>query len=206
MASIDLKKTYRDYRATATPTIVDVPPRNFLMIDGAGDPNTGQEYRDAIQALYPLAYGLRAAVKASTGDAYTVMPLEALWWADDMSTFNTDDKSNWLWTAMICVPDAVTPAMAAEVLPRVTAAKTLVAGSKVAFDRYHDGLSAQVLHTGPYSDEGPVIAELHQFIADQGGHLRGKHREIYLSDARKVAPEKLRTIIRQPFAEEASTR
>jgi hypothetical protein len=113
MTSIDLKKTYREhYRAKPTPSVVDVPARPFLMIDGSGDPNTSPEYRDAIQALYPLAYGLRAAVKDATGDAYTVMPLEGLWWTEDMRDFDPDDKSNWLWTAMICLPDAVTPAMA----------------------------------------------------------------------------------------------
>ena len=108
MTSIDLKKTYRShYRASATPEVVEVPARRFLMIDGAGDPNTSPQYVHAIEALYPLAYGLRAAVKTATGDAYTVMPLEGLWWADDMSQFDPADKSNWLWTAMRIVPDLV---------------------------------------------------------------------------------------------------
>ena len=103
MSSVDMKKVYREhYSAKADePVVVDVPPRPFLMIDGAGDPNTSQEYLCAIQALYPLAYGLRAAVKRATGDAYVVMPLEGLWWAEDMLSFDPADKSNWLWTAMI---------------------------------------------------------------------------------------------------------
>ena len=200
MTSIDLKKTYAEhYSAKATPSIVEVPSRLFLMIDGAGDPNTAAEYVDAIEALYPLAYGLRAAVKAATGDAYVVMPFEGLWWVEDMSEFDPADKSNWLWTAMICVPDAVTTSMVVEVLPKVTANKKLRAGALARVERFAEGRAAQMLHIGPYADEAPAIAGLHDFIAEQGGLLAGKHHEIYLSDARKTAPEKLRTIIRQPF-------
>ena len=140
MASIDLKKTYRDhYKAKRTPTVVDVPTRPFLMVDGHGDPNTAQEYREAIEALYPIAYGLRAAIKATTGDAYTVMPLEGLWWVPDMADFDPNDKSNWFWTAMICLPDAVTPEMAAEVIPAVTAKKDLAAGPKARGRAFHRG-------------------------------------------------------------------
>lgn len=201
MSNIDLKKTYRDhYSAKRTPTVVDVPSRPFLMIDGHGDPNTAQEYRDAIEALYPIAYGLRSAIKSATGDAYTVMPLEGLWWVADMSEFDPADKSNWLWTAMICLPDVVTDAMAAEVLPTVTAAKNLVAGPKARVERFAEGTAAQILHVGPYADEAPAINELHEFIMGDGHRLAGKHHEIYLSDARRVDPAKLRTIIRQPFA------
>lgn len=200
MANIDLKKVHREhYSASREPAVVDLPERSFLMIDGAGDPNTADEYRDAIQTLYPLAYGLRAAVKAETGDAYVVMPLEGLWWVDDMSTFDPLDKSTWFWTAMICVPDAVTDAVADDVIPAVTTKKKLPAGSKARFERFAEGLAAQVLHFGPYSDEGPTIARLHEFIDQQGGALAGTHHEIYLSDARKTDPAKLRTIIRQPF-------
>ena len=200
MASIDLKKSYAEhYSARARPSIVEVPSRPFLMVDGAGDPNTAAEYADAIEALYPLAYGMRAAVKAATGDAYVVMPLEGLWWVDDMSEFDPADKSNWLWTAMICLPDAVTTSMVDDVLPEVTARKQLRAGALARVERFAEGRAAQVLHIGPYADEAPAIAELHDFIAEQGGMLTGKHHEIYLSDARKTAPEKLRTIIRQPF-------
>ena len=200
MTGIDLKKTYAEqYSATATPSIVDVPSRPFLMIDGAGDPNTSSEYLDAIETLYPLAYGLRAAVKAATGDAYVVMPLEGLWWVEDMSEFDPADKSNWQWTAMICLPDAVTTSMVDEVLPKVSTDRKLRAGAEARVERFTEGRAAHVLHIGPYADEGPAIAGLHDFIAGHGGRLTGKHHEIYLSDARKTAPDKLRTIIRQPF-------
>ncbi len=199
MATIDLKRTYRNhYTAKRTPTIVEVPRRPFLMIDGSGDPNTSPEYREAIEALYPIAYGLRAAVKAATGDAYTVMPLEGLWWVHDQADFDPSDKSNWSWTAMICLPDAVTETMASETIGAVTADKGLAAGPKARMEHYTEGTAGQILHLGPYADEGPTIAELHRFIVDGGYALAGKHHEIYLSDARRADAAKLRTIIRQP--------
>ena len=201
MSSIDLKKTYPEYSAAREPEIVDVATRPFLMIDGAGDPGTSPQYTESVEALYPIAYGLRAAVKEETGDAYVVMPLEGLWWAEDMAVFGTDDKSDWLWTLMICLPEAVTDEMAAEVLPAVTNRKKLAAGSRVRFESYSEGPSAQVLYLGPYADEAPTIAHLHSFIHDNGYELAGRHHEIYLSDPRKTDATKLRTIIRQPFAE-----
>jgi hypothetical protein len=203
MASIDLKKTsYRDcYTATSTPTLVVVPPRKYVMIDGAGDPNTVAEYREAVEALYPIAYGLRAAVKGATGDAYVVMPLEGLWWANDMASFSTGDKTDWLWTAMICLPEAVTEGMVADVIPTVTAKKHLTAGNKARVETFTEGDAAQILHLGPYAAEAPTIARLHRFIDDNGYRLAGKHHEIYLSDPRKTDPAKLRTLIRQPVAD-----
>lgn len=200
MATIDLKKVYREhYRAkVGSPSLVDVPPRPHLMIDGAGDPGTAAEYREAVEALYPLAYGMRAAIKTATGDAYTVLPLEGLWWADDMNSFSVYDKGAWKWRMMICLPDLATAEMAADVLPRVTAKKLLVAGDRVRFDTYGDGPAAQVMHLGPYADEAPTIEALHAFIEAEGLSLTGKHHEIYLGDPRKTEPAKLKTIIRQP--------
>lgn len=208
MASIDLKKLRGDYTAKKIPEIVEIPARQFLTIDGAGDPNTAEEYRHAIEALYPLAYALRAALKQASGVAYVVMPLEGLWWAEDMRDFTTADKSNWLWTAMIGLPEAVTAAMVQETLPTVTDKKKLVAGDRVRVEEFSEGSAAQILHIGPYATEGPTIARLHQLIADNGYTLSGKHHEIYLSDPRKADPTKLRTIIRQPFrmAEELTPR
>ncbi|NNC92044.1 MAG: hypothetical protein HKN80_06095 [Acidimicrobiia bacterium] len=201
MASIDLKKIYREhYTARDAPAVVDVPHRPYLMIDGRGDPNTSRAYADAVATLYPLAYGLRKVIKDDTGDAYTVMPLEGLWWVDDMTEFSIEDKSDWQWTAMICQPDLVTTVMAAEVIPTVTADKRLPSGHLARVEEYGDGAAAQIIHRGPYADEGPTIDRLHQFI-DAGGYRRvGKHHEIYLTDPRKSAPEKNRTVIRQPVS------
>ena len=186
MASIDLKKVYREHYTARVgkPALVEVPSRPFLMIDGQGDPNTAPEYADAVAALYPLAYGLRAAIKKETGNGYTVMPLEGLWWADDMSTFSAERKGEWKWTMMICQPDVVTADLAAEVLPEVTAKKGLASGHKVRFEVYEEGRAAQVMHIGPYAEEEPTIAGLHEFIAEQGLLRSGLHHEIYLGDPR----------------------
>ncbi|MEU2200797.1 GyrI-like domain-containing protein [Isoptericola sp. NPDC019482] len=199
MASIDLKREPRlHYRATTTPALVTVQPRPFLMVDGEGDPNTAPAYREAVETLYPLAYALRAAVKAATGDAYTVLPLEGLWWADDMSRFSVDAKDEWRWTLMIGLPDAVEQVDAAEVLARAVAAKRPPAGDRVRLERLDEGDAAQVLHRGPFATEPATVERLHAFIAAEGRALRGLHHEIYLSDARRVDPQRWRTIIRQP--------
>lgn len=201
MTGIDNKKTYRDhYSARSEPEVVNVPARPYLMIDGTGDPNTSQEYQDAVASLYPLAYGIRKAVKHATGISYTVMPLEGLWWVADMRRFSLDDKSDWQWTAMICQPDQVTPELAADVLPTVTAKKQLVAGELARIEAFGDGSAAQILHRGPYADEAPTIERLHTFIEAGGYRFAGTHHEIYLTDPRKSAPDKNRTIIRQPIA------
>lgn len=199
MAAIDLKKVYRDhYTAKDAPGLVEVPARPYLMIDGEGDPNTSKAYSDAVATLYPLAYGIRRALKDATGDAYTVMPLEGLWWVEDMAQFTVEDKSDWQWTAMILQPEAVTPGLAAEIIPLVTAKKDLP--SMARLEDYGDGLAAQILHRGPYADEAPTIERLHAYIEAEGYRLTGKHHELYLTDPRKSAPDKNRTIIRQPVA------
>ena len=200
MATIDLKKVYKDqYAARAgQPALVTVPARPFLMIDGEGNPNVSPEYADAVAALYPLAYGIRAAIKKETGDGYTVLPLEGLWWSDDMDAFAANRHDDWKWTMMIGLPDLADAAMAAEVLPEVTRKKGLSAGDRVRFEVYDEGLAAQIMHIGPYAAEAPTIAALHEFISAQGMERRGLHHEIYLGDPRKADPAKLKTIIRQP--------
>ena len=201
MASIDLKREPGlHYRATTTPALVSLPARWFLMVDGEGNPNTAPAYREAIETLYPLAYALRAAVKAAKGDAYTVLPLEGLWWADDMSRFSVDAKDEWRWTMMIALPDAVEQVDAAEVLARAVAAKQPPAGDRVRLEHYDEGDAAQVLHRGPFATEPATIGRLHAFIQAEGRALRGLHHEIYLSDARRADPSTWRTIIRQPVA------
>jgi hypothetical protein len=201
LISIDLKRTYREhYTASDRPVTVDVPRRPYLMIDGEGDPNTSEAYQDAVAALYPLAYGLRKAIKDATDIAYAVMPLEGLWWVDDMSRFALDDKSDWQWTAMISQPEEATLELADEVLPLVTDKKRLVAGTAARIELFGDGLAAQIMHHGPYADEAPTIEGLHRFIDDEGYNFSGKHHEIYLTNPRRSAPAKNRTIIRQPIA------
>ena len=190
----------RLYKPSAkTPEIVDVPPMNFLMVDGAGDPNTSQAYRDALEALYAMAYTLKFASKKADGVSYKVAPLEGLWWSDDMNAFPTGAKDTWSWTMMIAQPSIVTPAWVEQAKEEVRRKKAPVALPLVRFGPFHEGLSAQIMHIGPYATEAPTIQQLHDFIHAEGGALTGRHHEIYLGDPRRAAPEKLKTVIRQPF-------
>lgn len=203
MQKVDLIKEYgKLYRPSAKEvTRVEVPTIQYLMIDGQGDPNTSQDYVDAIQALFTVSYTLKFAVKKSElAIDYGVMPLEGLWWAEDMSRFGMGDKSDWLWTAMIAQPSWITPVMVAHAIREADKKKSLPALSKLRFEPFTEGTSAQTLHIGPFSEEGPTIARVHDFIAATGSQLRGKHHEIYLSDPRRSAPEKWKTLIRQPMA------
>jgi hypothetical protein len=197
---VDLKKELDCYRARAGELrVVDVPPVQYLMVDGHGDPNTSQEYADALAALYPVAYALKFASKRELDRDYTVMPLEGLWWADDMDTFTTArDKSQWHWTAMILTPDWITDPHVTAAVSAVRAKSDPAALDRVRLATLEEGRCVQTLHLGPYDAEGPVLERLHAFIADSGMQRSGKHHEIYLSDPRRVAPDKLRTILRQP--------
>jgi hypothetical protein len=179
--------------------IVDVPEMNFLMIDGQGDPNTSQAYQDAVEALFSVSYALKFMIKKSDIQVdYGVLPLEGLWWVDDMTQFSVDDKTNWKWTSMIMQPDYVTMEKFEEARERVRKKKDPAALSKILFNPFNEGLSAQIMHPGPFSEEGPTIQKIHAFIEENGYQVNGKHHEIYLSDFRRTAPEKLRTVIRQP--------
>jgi hypothetical protein len=202
MSKTDFKKELRSlYQPLAREfVVVDVPLMKFLMIDGHGDPNTAQEYVDALEALYAVAYKCKFASKKQLERDYVVPPLEGLWWADDMETFTTGrDKSTWIWTMMIMQPDWITEAMFEAAVRQVEKQKSLVALPKLRLEAYHEGLSVQILHIGSYDDEGPTLHRMHhEFIPQNGYEMQGKHHEIYLSDPRRVAPEKLRTVLRQP--------
>ena len=203
MRKIDLKKELKELYRPGTKQVVrvDVPPLNYLMIDGRGDPNTAQEYKDAVETLYPVAYALKFMMKkGALGLDYVVMPLEGLWWVEDMTQFSEKKKSDWLWTMMILQPEAVTQKMVDEALAQTAKKKNPPALDKVHLERLHEGTSAQIMHIGPYAGEAPNIAKIHQFISENGNQPRGKHHEIYLSDPRRTMPEKLKTVIRQPMA------
>jgi hypothetical protein len=202
MQKIDLKKTLKHlYQPPMNKVMqVDVPPMHYLMVDGAGDPNTEKSYQEAVEALFTLAYTLKFMTKKGPlAMDYGVMPLEGLWWADDMAAFSVEDKSNWKWTLMIMQPDFITPEMTATVMAEVRKKKNPAALDKVRFELFAEGATAQTLHIGPFAEEGPTIERMHRFIADSGHQLAGKHHEIYLSDIRKADPKKWKTIIRQPM-------
>jgi hypothetical protein len=202
MQKLDLRKNLKHLYQPSTKEVVDieVPAMNFLMIDGKGDPNTATEYTEALEALFSVAYTLKFAVKKSAlAIDYGVMPPEGLWWAEDMNSFRTGQKDNWLWTMMIAQPEFITREMVETAIAEVTKKKNPAAISKLRFASFTEGLCAQIMHIGPFDTEGPNIEKVHQFIEANGYSLHGKHHEIYLSDIRRAAPEKWKTIIRQPM-------
>jgi hypothetical protein len=202
MKKVDYKKGLKHlYKPSSKKVvIVDVSAMNFLMIDGSGNPNTAQSYIEAVEALYAVAYTLKFKIKKTREIDYGVMPLEGLWWADDMSTFTTArNKDTWHWTMMIMQPESVTEELFKEAHTEVEKKKNPAALSKLGFGTYHEGLSAHIMHLGSYDDEGPTIAKLHSFISENGYKPRGKHHEIYLGDPRKTASEKLKTVLKQPI-------
>ena len=199
MIKIDFKKEFKHLYSPPKGkfSIVDVPAMNFLMVDGVGYPVGNPAYEQALEALYGISYGLKFASKAQ-GKDYVVPPLEGLWWMEDMNEFSMDRKDEWEWTMMIMQPEWVTRDMVDGVIVDVAQKKDLPALEKLRSEIYHEGLSVQTFYIGPYSDEGPTIASMHAHIETED-LLRGKHHEIYLNDARKTAPEKLKTVIRQPI-------
>lgn len=203
MTRSDIKRERKDLYAPRADSfqLVAVPSLPFLMVDGAGDPNTSQSYQDAVTALYAVSYALKFASRQELGRDYVVAPLEGLWSAEDPAAFVTRAKGEWRWTMMVTQPEWITAAMVDEAVRRTVARKHLPGVDRIRFDRYAEGLSVQVLHVGPYDDEGPVLARLHQeFMPANGLTFNGPHHEIYLSDPRRTAPAKLRTVLRQPVS------
>lgn len=201
MIKHDFKKEFDSYTAKHHEfLVVTVPEMQYLMIDGHGDPNTSQEFKDAVGALYPMAYKLKFASKQQLGKDYVVMPLEGLWWSDNMDTFTSArDKSQWDWTLMIMQPDWITQDMFQAVKAKLSEKNPPASLDKVRLETLDEGLCVQTLHVGSYDDETEILHKLHaQFIPENGYTMTLKHHEIYLSDARKVDPSKLRTILRQP--------
>jgi hypothetical protein len=202
MEKIDLKKELKAfYNPTAKEvTLIEVPKMNFIMIDGQGAPESPQ-FAQSIQALYPIAYTIKFDKKKAGGPDFTVMALEGLWWAENMKVFmpETSDRNKWQWTVMIMQPDFITRKDFDNAVAAAKKKKDNPALSKVRFESFTEGKSAQIMHIGPYSAEGPNIQKLHHKIVEIGGKLSGKHHEIYLSDPRRVTPDKMKTVVRQPY-------
>lgn len=201
MQKIDLRKELKHlYQPSAKEVVeVDVPTFQFLMIDGEGDPNSSHAYVQAVEALFSVSYTAKFALKKGTRAIdYSVMPLEGLWWADDMSDFIANDKSRWKWTMMIMQPHFVEGAVIRRAIEDVMRKKALPAVERLRLEDFTEGPCAQVLHIGPFSEEGPTIRRVHDFVHSRST-LAGKHHEIYLSDVRRADPARWRTIIRQPM-------
>ena len=203
MSKVDFKKQWKQLYQPSTKEFetVEVPPMSFLMIDGHGDPNTVPAYQEAVEALYAVAYGVKFMSKKELGRDYVVPPLEGIWWAEDIATFTeARDKDSWYWTMMTMVPEWVSPGMYERAMAEVAAKKDPPGLSKIRLGSYHEGLAVQIMHLGSYDAEGPTLARLHdQWLPDNGYVENGRHHEIYLNDPRRVAPEKLKTILRQPI-------
>lgn len=197
----DLKKQIPAYTAPrGSFEIVDVPPLRYLMADGHGDPNTSELYGEVVSAIFGVAYKVKFFSKVELGRDYVVMPLEGLWWSDDMAAFTTQrDKSRWSWTMMSLVPDWIEPEHVEQAREAVRSKGGSPALEALRFEELAEGRCVQTLHVGSYDDEAPVLDEMHRrFIPDAGLRMTGRHHEIYLTDPRRSAPERLRTILRQP--------
>lgn len=202
MEKIDFKKQFAACYSNPAGkvTILQAPAFHYLAIDGKGDPNTAKAFQHAIEALFSVSYTLKFMVKKGDMNIdYGVMPLEAQWYMENMEEFCMERKADWLWTIMIMQPDFITPAMVKDAIALAGSKKALVSLPLLRVETQCDGLSAQILHTGPYSEEVPTIKKLHSYIEENGYELTGRHREIYLNDMRRTAPAKLKTIIRQPM-------
>jgi len=202
---IDYKKTQKElYQPNAKdPVIIEIPEMQFLMIDGMGSPGDSQQYQDALSVLYPVSFRTKFLSKAN-GKDYVVPPLEGLWWADNMNDFTEGNRDKWKWTMMIRQPDWITQEMIDEAITIAKEKKPelLKLLPKLRLEKYKEGNAAQIMHIGPYSEEGPTVQKVHDFIKDKGGKfdgLKAKHHEIYLSDPRKANPATMKTVIRQPF-------
>jgi hypothetical protein len=201
---IDLRKEWKHlYQPSSKePVLVDVPAMNFLMLDGHGNPNTSEFYQEVVSALFGFSYALKFAVKKASEIDYAVMPLEGLWWVPDMAQFSTDRKEDWDWTMLIMQPEWVTEELVQSMQAETARKKKASLIEQIRFEPYAEGLAVQLMHIGPYVTEGPNIARMHACAEAQGFVRTGKHHEIYLTDVRTTAPEKNKTVLRQPYRRE----
>ena len=206
MLKMDYKKDYKDiYLPKAVPAVIDVPPMSFIMVDGNGDPK-GEEYQAAVSILYSLSYTIKMKGKDIAGYFdYTVFPLEGLWWYES-GGFDLGRRDVWRWISMIRQPDFVTADVFCWAVELAGKKKPELDFSKARFELFSEGLCVQMMHIGPFADEPVTVAQMNDFIEQNGLiNMTGtehKHHEIYLSDPNKVKPEKMKTIIRLPVAEE----
>ena len=210
MAAFDYKKEYKNlYLPDTKPGIIDVQEMVFIMVDGKGDPNTSEAYKQALEVLYGLSYAIKMSKKGGAPPEgyfeYVVPPLEGLWWGEDgyFDGTNVTDKSKFCWTAMIRQPEFVTREVFEFSKQALSKKKPDLDLSSARLESFTEGLCAQIMHIGPYDDEPETIGIMNRFVEesgyqnDMGGGRR--HHEIYLGDPRKTAPEKLKTVIRHPI-------
>lgn len=210
MEKLDLRKQYRHLYLPSAKVVevVDVPPFQFALVDGqiepGSSPGLSPAFQQALEALYGISYSLKFMSKLRKENPidYTVMALEALWWVED-GQFDISHPGGWCWIAMMLQPDHITSDMFEDALVQLRKKKPSPALELLRFETFHEGLSMQIMHVGPYADEPATIAKMHAFAREKGYSLRGKHHEIYLGDPRRSAPEKLKTVLRQPVQQQA---
>ena len=204
---IDFKKTEKElYQPKTTPSIVDVPEMIFLAVDGKGDPNTSEAYKTALEILYGLSYSIKMSKMSGSVPEryfeYVVPPLEGLWWSSDGEMVNYSSKDNFFWTSMIRQPEFVTPEVFETAKIALVKKKPNLNLSKARLAKLTEGLCVHVMHIGSYYDEPATIAAMERYAIENGYAIdindTRRHHEIYLSDPRKVALEKLKTVIRHP--------
>lgn len=210
MEKLDYKKEYKDlYQPAAKPSIIDVPPMIFIAVDGTGDPNICEEYKTALEILYGLSFTIKMSKMNGTQPdgyfEYVVPPLEGLWYVDgtDFDGTNVTDKSRFRWISMIRQPEFVTAAVFESAKAALAKKKPHLDIAKARLTEYTEGLCVQIMHKGTYDSEPESIEKMRSFAAENGyaeDLSQGRyHHEIYLSDPRKCAPERLRTVIRHPI-------
>jgi len=212
---LDFKKEYKDlYQPKKVPMIIDVPKMKFIMIDGKGDPNDESgEYAKAIELLYGLSYTIKMSIKSGNASSdyfeYVVPPLEGLWWTAVDCPFDTSQKEELIWTAMIRQPEFVTDEIFKWAVDELKKKKPELDTGKARLEEFTEGLCVQMMHLGPYDTEAVTVKAIDEFAASNGyvnaisevrpdGTIR-RHHEIYLSDPRRVAPEKMKTVVRHPI-------
>lgn len=206
MTKYDIKRDLKHcYGATNTTwQLVEVPRQQFIAIEGHGDPNRSAAYTEAVEGLFSVAYTIKFASRNALDRDFVVGPLEGLWWADDPAAFITRQKDVWYWRLLVAQPDWISGTMIEDARQSALGKKGLPAIERIHHHHLEEGTSAQLLHVGSYDDEGPALERLHhEYLPENGLRLAGLHHEIYLSDARRTEPAKLRTILRQPVVPEA---
>lgn len=213
---LDYKKKYKDlYLPKQKPALIDVPAMNFIMVDGAGDPNDPNgQYSEAMEILYGLSFTIKMSKMNGREPAgyfeYVVPPLEGLWWFenDEFDGTQLQDKSKFNWISMIRQPEFVTADVFAWARAELQKKKPRLDLGKAHLESLAEGLCVQIMHLGPYANEAASIAPMEQFVLENGyvnaisdrlpsGQIR-RHHEIYLCDPRKTEPDKLKTVIRHP--------
>ena len=197
---LDLAKEYKTYyTAKTTPEIVEIEEGRFLTIEGKGSPD-GDEFQAKVNALYSLAYGVKNICKRE-GKDFVVPKLEGLWWVESDKPALEVPREEWRWKLLIRMPEFVTYEIVEKSRKEVIKKKNIELVKEIRFEKMKEGKCVQILHIGPYSTESESIEKMKKFMEDRNLIENGPHHEIYLSDPRRVPPEKLKTILRQPIKE-----